>query len=104
MKPLGTHNYYTYILTNISRRVLYVGVTNSLENRLAAHKADAMGEKRTFTGKYNCYHLIYYEHFQLAEDAIARETEIKGWTRARKDALINSKNPDWDFIDPMKVG
>ncbi len=95
----GNHNYYVYILTNINKTVLYIGVTNSVETRTAQHKADALGEKKTFAGKYNCYYLIYTEHFKNIYDAIAREKELKGWTRAKKEVLINSANPTWSFLN-----
>ena len=99
MKPLGMHNYYVYILTNVNRTVIYIGVTNSLENRLSQHRADAAGEKRTFAGKYNCINVVYYERFQYVQHAITREKELKGWTRIRKEELINSFNPQWDFLN-----
>lgn len=72
------HNYYVYILTNVAKTVLYIGVTNSLENRVAQHKADAFGAKKTFAGKYNCYNVVYMEHHKYILNAIARETELKG--------------------------
>ena len=93
------HNYYVYILTNANKNVLYTGVTNNLANRIAQHKADALGNKKTFAGRYNCYYLLYMEHFQYITNAISREKEIKGWTRAKKDELINSINPNWDFLN-----
>lgn len=93
------HNYYVYILTNVSKSVLYIGVTNSIPNRIAQHKEDAAGEKKTFAGKYNCCCLIYMEHFQYIQHAIAREKELKGWTRTKKEALINSVNPNWTFLN-----
>ena len=99
MKPIGMHNYYVYILTNKDRKVLYIGMTNSLENRLAQHRAEAAGDKTTFAGKYNCIFIIYYERFQYVNDAIIREKELKGWTRAKKEILINSFNPDWEFLN-----
>ena len=99
MKPPGTHNYYVYILTNKDRKVLYIGITNSLENRISQHRTEAAGDKTTFAGKYNCIFIIYYERFQYVNDAIIREKELKGWTRAKKEALINGFNPDWEFLN-----
>ena len=93
------HNYYVYILTNLKKTVLYTGVTNSLENRLVQHKADAFGERKTFAGRYNCYYLVYMEHFKYITNAIAREKEIKNWTRDKKEELINSFNPEWKFLN-----
>ncbi|MCW3120768.1 MAG: nuclease superfamily protein [Flavipsychrobacter sp.] len=84
--------------TNIIRSVVYIGMTNSLERRMAEHKAEAMGRKKTFCGIYNSYYLIYTERFQYVHHAIRREKELKGWTREKKEALINSVNPGWEFI------
>ena len=58
----------------------------------------ASGEHRTFAGRYYCYRLVYYEWFQQVEDAIRREKEIKGWIRAKKEALIETVNPNWYFL------
>ena len=57
------------------------------------------GEKKTFAGKYNCYFVIYIEHFRYITQAISREKELKGWTRAKKVALISSVNPEWRFLN-----
>ena len=94
MKPIGTHNYFIYILTNKSKRVLYTGVTNDLKRRIMEHQKDALGEKKTFAGKYNCFYLVYWDRFQSVEQAIAREKEIKGWRRSKKDDLISESNPE----------
>ena len=51
MKPIGTHNYYIYITTNVNKTVLYIGVTNDLQRRLYEHKEDALNSKKHFTGK-----------------------------------------------------
>ena len=99
MKTLGRHNYYVYILTNFQKTTVYVGMTNSVEVRVQQHKADAMGERKTFAGRYNCYYVVYMEHFQYVNHAITREKEIKGWSRKKKDALINSVNPEWKFLN-----
>jgi putative endonuclease len=87
-------NYYVYILTNINRQVLYVGVTNDIARRLFEHEEDAKGDKKTFAGKYNCIYLLYYERYQYVNYAIAREKELKGWTREKKNALIRTMNPE----------
>ncbi|MES2701436.1 MAG: GIY-YIG nuclease family protein [Bacteroidota bacterium] len=93
------HSYYVYILTNLMKTVVYTGVTNSLERRVAEHKADALGERKTFAGKYNCYYVVYMEHFQYINNAIAREKEIKSWTREKKNELISQFNPGWKFLN-----
>ena len=92
------HNYYIYITTNPRKTTLYVGVTNNLVRRLQEHY-DNSGKPQTFAGRYYCYNLVYWEHFQWIQDAIEREKEIKGWRREKKEALINSMNPKWKFLN-----
>ena len=86
------HAYYVYILTNASRNVMYVGVTNNLENRVAEHRN---GKGSAFTSKYRVNVLVYAEEYKYVEDAIAREKELKGWRRSKKDALVEIANPSW---------
>jgi len=83
---------FVYILTNERRTTLYIGVTNNLEGRIWQHQN---GEGSKFAKRYNLSVLIYYEAFPEASAAIARETQLKGWTRAKKNALIGKLNPDW---------
>jgi putative endonuclease len=78
------HLYYVYMVTNPERTVLYIGVTNNLELRLAEHYFNKR-EPKTFAGKYYCYNLIFFEEFQYVNDAIAREKELKGWSRSKKN-------------------
>lgn len=86
--------YYVYILTCSSRR-LYVGVTNNLERRLYEHKNKII---EGFTKRYNLDQLVYFEQTPDVLSAIGREKQIKGWTRAKKIALIEATNPEWkDF-------
>jgi putative endonuclease len=92
------HNYYVYIVTNHLKSVIYIGVTNDIGRRLLEH-FENRGKAETFAGLYHCYNLVYYERFQFVEHAIARETEIKAWSRKKKDALIKSENPNWDFLN-----
>ena len=92
------YNFYTYILTNSTKKVLYTGVTNDLDRRLYEHYFD-IDQKGSFTGKYKCYYLIWYERHQYINNAIEREKEIKGWTRAKKVELIEQENPDWFFLN-----
>ncbi len=89
---------YVYILTNPTRTVLYIGVTNDLTRRLFEH-SEGRGNVGKFTGKYQADLLIYFELCADAPQAIAREKQLKGWTRAKKEALINGFNPDWKEID-----
>lgn len=92
------HLYFVYIVTNHERTVLYIGVTNNIEARLSEHYFNK-GNSKTFTGKYYCYNLVYFEEFQYINDAIAREKELKGWRREKKEELIKIKNPDWMFFN-----
>lgn len=89
------HNYYVYILTNFCKTVLYTGVKNDLQRRLVEHE----GGMSEFTAKYNCFYLVYWEHHPYVNNAIAREKEIKGWRRAKKEALINDFNSEWKFLN-----
>ena len=98
IKTIGTHNYYVYILTNRIRSVLYIGMTNSIEERLHKHKNPDANSK-SFTAKYKCYYLIYFERFQNVEDAIKREKELKGWKREKKEKLIDSFNIERKFLN-----
>ncbi|TXG38879.1 GIY-YIG nuclease family protein [Seonamhaeicola maritimus] len=98
MKTIGTHNYYVYILTNKTKTVLYTGVTNNLKERLYYHN-NPIPFSKSFTAKYKCFHLVYYEHFSEIQAAIKREKEIKGWSRTKKEKLINISNSDWKFMN-----
>jgi putative endonuclease len=91
----NVHQYYVYMLTNRWKNVLYTGVTNSLETRVWQHKN---GNAPGFTKKYNCDRLVYYEIFERIEQAIAREKQIKGWVRKKKNSLIDALNPDWNDL------
>ena len=71
--------YYVYMLTSWNNKVLYTGVTNNLERRMYEHKNK----------------LVYFESTSDIKAAITREKQIKGWTRAKKNALIENLNPEW---------
>ncbi len=92
------HNYFVYIITNPKKTALYIGITNSLSRRLKEHY-DNRGNLNTWAGKYYCYNLIYYEEFQYVNDAIAREKQLKKWSRKKKEWLINMKNPERIFLN-----
>lgn len=95
-------NYFVYITTNPKRTVYYTGVTNDLLRRLTEHFENG-GNQQTFTGKYYCYKLIYFEWFTAPEDAIAREKQLKGWNRSKKQALIKSQNPQLKFLNDLII-
>ena len=83
--------YYTYIMSNLNNTTLYIGVTDNLERRVVEHKS---GSGSAFTSKYHCVKLVYYESFSDINQAIAREKQLKGWKRERKDALIDTINKE----------
>ena len=89
-------NYYIYILTNKTHSTLYIGVTNNLIRRVYEHKTGAV---EGFTKKYNVHKLVYFEQTTDVESAILREKQLKGWTRAKKEKLINSLNPLWEELE-----
>ncbi len=83
------------MMTNRSRVVLYIGITNSLASRVWQHQ---QGEVSGFTKNYKVNRLVYYESFHDPSDAISREKELKGWRRSKKNALVETLNPKWaDF-------
>ena len=83
-------NYFVYIITNSNNSVLYTGVTGNLSKRIWEHKEKVVPG---FTQKYNLTKLVYYEVYNEALAAIAREKQIKTYGRQKKIDLILSKNP-----------
>ena len=81
------------MLNSSSRRALYTGVTNALTARVIEHRRAE--DRKSFTAQYRAFRLVYYEEFSDVHSAIAREKQIKGWTRAKKNALVASMNPQW---------
>ncbi|MCJ7803978.1 MAG: GIY-YIG nuclease family protein [Desulfobacterales bacterium] len=84
--------YYVYILTNKTNKVLYIGVTNNLVRRIFEHKNKLV---EGFTKKYNPSKLVYYEVTNDINSALEREKQLKNWHRDWKINLINSFNPVW---------
>ena len=84
-------NYYVYFLTNYTNSVIYTGVTNDLIRRVTEHREQPSG----FVKRYSVWKLVYYETFDDAYSALAREKQIKGGSRAAKIALIKRVNPTW---------
>jgi putative endonuclease len=93
---MKNHKYWVYIITNPNKTIIYIGVTNNLSLRLKQHYNNR-GSNDSFAGKYYCYNLVYFEEFKYINKAIAREKQLKKWTRVKKDKLISSNNPDWHF-------
>lgn len=86
---------YVYLLANKHNNVLYTGVTNDLIRRVYQHKNKLVAG---FTQKYNVDRLVYFEVCSGIVVAIEREKQIKGWSRKKKQDLINTLNPEWDDL------
>jgi putative endonuclease len=94
--PKREYCFFVYILSNRSH-TLYIGVTNDLRVRVLQHRQQRAG---SFTTRYKITRLVYFERFSYIDKAIAREKELKHWTRAQKVALIESTNPTWEELFP----
>ena len=92
--------YFIYILTNTKKTVLYTGVTNNLVRRVYEHFNDR-GTRYHFSTRYACFNLVYFEEHTSIYDAIARESQIKKWGRAKKIELIRSCNPEFTFLNNL---
>ncbi len=88
--------YYIYVMTN-PNRTLYIGVTNDLPRRVSERKA---GLVPGFAAKYQLTQLVYVEEFSSVAEAIAREMQLKGWSRAKKLALMRKANPELEELVP----
>lgn len=88
---MNQKTYYVYILANISKTI-YVGFTNDLHRRVWEHRAK---QRDSFTRDYNITMLVYFEASTWVDDAIAREKQIKRWSRSKKIWLIEQENPGW---------
>ena len=91
--PEMSEQMYVYILTNQSHRVFYTGVTNNLERRILEHKQKI--DLNSFSARYNCNKLVYYESGGDPEWAIIREKQIENYRREKKIALVESQNLYW---------
>ena len=89
--------YFVYILTNCSRHPLYTGVTGALRRRHSQHK-DPDAEGDSYTARYNLNRLVYFERYDYINNAIAREKQIKRWSRKKKVTLVERMNPKWDDL------
>ncbi len=92
-------NYYIYMMANKTNSTIYIGVTSDLIKRVWQHKNKLVDG---FTKHYNLNKLVYYEETTDATSAIAREKQLKGWKREKKNRLIESINPNWkDLYDDI---
>lgn len=95
------YNFWVYIMTNDHDIVLYIGMTNDLARRIREHRA---GQIPGFTADFRCRKLLYYEHCTDVLSAIAREKQLKNWSRKKKVALIARTNPQWNNLGPEVLG
>ena len=90
---------YVYIVASRRNGTLYVGVTSDLPKRAYEHRE---GLVDGFTKKYGCRLLVWYELHETMLEAITREKQIKAGNRAKKIALIEGLNPEWqDLFDRL---
>jgi putative endonuclease len=87
------HGGCAYIITNQYNTVLYTGVTAEFRARIYEHKTKFY--PKSFTAKYNCNKIVWYQIFARIEEAIEKEKQIKGGSRKDKEALIQTINPEW---------
>jgi putative endonuclease len=92
--------YHVYILASRRHGTLYVGVTNSVQKRLEEHRA---GKGSSFVKTYGVYRLVHVEAYERAEEAIAREKQLKRWKRDWKIELIERENPEWRDLSDLLV-
>lgn len=91
-------SYYVYIMTNKNRNVLYVGVTNDLIRRAYEHRNHL--DPDSFTARYNVTNLVYFEETSDVHAALAREKQIKSWSRMKKFLLVREQNPGLSDLYP----
>ena len=92
--------YYVYILASSRHGTLYIGITNSLQKRLEEHRS---GKGSKFVKRYGVHRLVYTEAYARAEDAIAREKQLKRWKRDWKIELIERDNLEWRDLSDLLV-
>ena len=87
---------FIYIMTNKNNTVLYVGATDDIKRRVMEHKLKIY--PKSFTAKYSCNKLVYFEEYPKVNTAFAREQQLKAGNRRRKERLINNMNPGWNDL------
>ena len=94
--------YYVYILASATNYSVYIGVTNDLIRRVYEHKIHA--DPDSFASQYNVHKLVYFEQTSNIDAALEREKQLKGWRRSKKNALIETMNPEWKDLYPDLLG
>jgi len=89
------NNYYVYIMASKKYGVIYIGITSNIAKRAYEHRE---GLVSGFTKKYKVNKLVYVEIFNNVNEAIAREKQLKGWSRDKKIFLIETNNKDWNDL------
>ena len=89
------HDYFVYIVSNNTRTTLYIGITSDLHGRIWQHRNP---DRPSFSERYHCIRLVFCEQFREVRDAIAREKQLKGWRREKKNLLTAKMNPRWDDL------
>ena len=94
--------YYVYILASATNYSIYIGVTSDLIRRFYEHRNHL--DPESFTSKYGVYKLVYFEQTPDIRAALEREKQLKGWRRSKKNALIETMNPQWKDLYPSLLG
>ncbi len=95
-------SYYVYILSSATNYSVYIGVTNDLIRRVYEHRHEA--DPNSFTAQYQIHKLVYFEETTDIRAALEREKQLKGWRRSKKNALIETMNPQWKDLYPDLLG
>ena len=95
-------SYYVYILASVTNVTIYIGVTNDLIRRVYEHRNHLAPD--SFTSKYDVHKLVYFEQTFDVSAALEREKQLKGWRRSKKNALIETMNPEWKDLYPDLLG
>ena len=92
---MSDRRYFVSIMTSNSLSTMYIGVTNDVGRRVFEHRN---GQGSEFVKKYRVHRLVYVEEYENPTDAIAREKQLKGWKRIRKNDLVRAANPKWEDL------
>ena len=88
--------WYVYIMTNKSNKVLYIGLTDNIDERVKEHKLKVY--PKSFTARFNCDKLVYFEEIEEGLKATKRDKQMKKWKRQWKINLIEELNPSWSDL------